>query len=55
MRLFKAVEQVQRLSYRLFDAGQTFAASPEEAARLMLQALAQLDTACLALEQDGRR
>jgi hypothetical protein len=51
MRLFKAVEQVQRLSYRLFDSGQTFAASPEEAARLMLQALDQLDAARLALEQ----
>jgi hypothetical protein len=55
MRLFKAVEQVQRLSYRLFDSGQTFAASPEEAARLMLQALEQLDAARLALEQDGHR
>jgi hypothetical protein len=55
MRLFKAVEQVQRLSYRLFDSGQTFAASPEEAARLMLQASAQLDAARLALEQDGHR
>src|SRR5207244_1039336 len=31
MRLFKAVEQVQRLSYRLFDSRQTLAASPEEA------------------------
>lgn len=55
MRLFKALEQVQRLSYRLFDAGQPFAASPEEAARLMLQSLRQLDTARLALEQDGHR
>jgi hypothetical protein len=55
LRLFKAIEQVQRLSYRLFDAGQTFAASPEEAARLMLQALEQLDAARLALEQDGHR
>jgi hypothetical protein len=55
MRLFKAVEQVQRLSYRLFDTRQTFAASPEEAARLMLQALEQLDAARLALEQDGHR
>lgn len=55
MRLFKAVEQVQRLSYRLFDSRQAFAASPEEAARLMLQALAQLDAARLALEQDGHR
>lgn len=55
MRLFKAVEQVQRLSYRLFASGQTFAASPEEAARLMLQALDQLDAARLALEQDGHR
>jgi len=55
MRLFKAVEQVQRLSYRLFDSRQTFAASPEVAARLMLQALEQLDAARLALEQDGHR
>ncbi len=55
MRLFKAVEQVQRLSYRLFDSGQAFAASPEEAARLMLQALEQLDAARLALEQDVHR
>jgi hypothetical protein len=55
MRLFKAVEQVQRLSYRLFDSRQTFAASPEEVARLMLQALEQLDAARLALEQDGHR
>jgi hypothetical protein len=55
MRLFNAVEQVQRLSYRLFDSRQTFATSPEEAARLMLQALDQLDAACLALEQDGHR
>jgi RNA polymerase sigma factor (sigma-70 family) len=55
MRLFKAVEQVQRLSYRLFDSGQAFAASPEEAARLMLQALEQLDAARLALERDGHR
>jgi hypothetical protein len=52
LRLFKAVEQVQRLSYRLFDSRQTLAASPEEAARLMLQALAQLDAARMALEQD---
>lgn len=52
MRLFKAVEQVQRLSYRLFDSRQSLADSPEEAAGLMLQALAQLDAACLALEQD---
>lgn len=51
MRLFNAIEQVQRLSYRLFAAGQTFAASPEEAARLTLQALDQLDAARLALEQ----
>ncbi len=55
MRLFKAVEQVQRLSYRLFDSRQTFAASPGDAARLMLQTLAQLDAARLALEQDGHR
>jgi hypothetical protein len=55
MRLFKAVEQVQRLSYRLFDSRQTSAASPEEAARLMLQAIEQLDAASLALEQDGHR
>ncbi|MCI0392506.1 MAG: zf-HC2 domain-containing protein [Acidobacteria bacterium] len=55
MRLFKAVEQVQLLSYRLFDSRQAFAASPEEAARLMLQALAQLDAARLALERDGQR
>jgi hypothetical protein len=55
MRLFKAVEQAQRLSYRLFDSRQTFAASPEEAARQMLQALDQLDAARLALEQDGHR
>jgi hypothetical protein len=54
MRLFNAIEQVQQLSYHLFDSGQTFAASPEEAARLMLQALEQLDAARLALEQDGR-
>jgi anti-sigma factor RsiW len=55
MRLFNAVEQVQRLSYRLFDSRQTFATSPEAAARLMLQALDQLDAARLALEQDGHR
>jgi hypothetical protein len=55
MRLFNAIEQVQRLSYRLFDSRQTSAASPEEAARLMLEALEQLDAARLALEQDGRR
>jgi hypothetical protein len=55
MRLFKAIEQVQRLSYRLFASGQTFAVAPEEAARLMLQALDQLDAARLALEQDGHR
>ncbi|HZS10141.1 MAG TPA: zf-HC2 domain-containing protein [Blastocatellia bacterium] len=55
MQLFKAVEQVQRLSYRLFNSGQTIAASPEEAARRMLQALAQLDDARLALEQDGHK
>jgi len=55
MQLFKAIEQVQRLSYRLFDSNQTLAASPEEAAGLMLQALAQLDHACLALEQDIRK
>ncbi len=55
MRLFKAVEQVQGLSYRLFDSGQSFAASSEEAARLMLQALAQLDAARQALEQDAHR
>jgi hypothetical protein len=55
MRLFNAIEQVQQLSYRLFDSRNPFAASPEEAARQMLQALEQLDAARLALEQDGHR
>lgn len=50
MRLFKAVEQIQRLSYRMFDSEQTFAATPEAGACLMLQALAQLDTARLAVK-----
>ena len=55
MRLFKAIEQVQRLSYRLFSSERVFAATAEEAARMMLEALDQLDAACLALEQDNRR
>lgn len=54
-RLFKAVEQVQRLGYRLFESGRSFADSPEQAARLMLQALAELDAACQALEKDVRK
>lgn len=55
MRLFKAVEQVQRLSYRLFQSGRSFTDSPEQAARLMLRSLAELDAARLALEQDVRK
>jgi hypothetical protein len=52
MRLFKAAEQLQRLSYRLFESGRPSSETPEQAARQMLQALAELDAARLALEQD---
>jgi hypothetical protein len=55
MRLFKAAEQVQRLGYRLFESGRSSSDAPDQAARLMLQALAELDAARLALEQDVRK
>jgi len=55
MRLFKAAEQVQRLGYRLFESGRSVSEAPEQAARLMLRALAELDAARLALEQDVRK
>lgn len=55
MRLFRAAEQVHQLTYRLFDSGSSFAASPEQAALQTLQALAQLDAALPALEQDVRK
>jgi hypothetical protein len=52
MRLFDAIEQAHQLAYRLFDSRHPLAASPEQAASLMLGALAQLDAASRALEQD---
>jgi len=55
MQLFRAVEQVHQLTYRLFDSGPSFAASPEQAARQALQALAQLDATLPALEQEARK
>jgi hypothetical protein len=55
MRLFKAVEQAQRLGYRLFESGRFLSEAPEQAARLMLRELAELDAARLALEQDVRK
>lgn len=55
MQLFRTVEQLQQLTWRWFDAGPSFAASPEQAARQTLQALAQLDATLLALEQEVRK
>jgi Putative zinc-finger len=55
MRLFESIEQAQQLAYRLFDSEHPLADSPEQAASLMLEALAQLDSASRALEQDIRR
>jgi Putative zinc-finger len=55
IRLFESIEQAQQLAYRLFDSRHPLADSPEQAASLMLGALAQLDAASRALEQDIRK
>jgi Putative zinc-finger len=55
MQLFEAIEQAHQLAYRLFDSGHPLADSPEQAASLMLGALAQLDAASQAMEQDIRK
>jgi Putative zinc-finger len=55
MRLFEAIEQAHQLAYRLFDSRHPYTDSPEQAASLMLGALAQLDAASQALEQDIRK
>ena len=54
-RLFEAIEHAHQLAYRLFDAGRPLADSPEQAASLMLEALAQLDAATRVLEEDIRK
>jgi hypothetical protein len=54
-RLFEAIEQAHQLAYRLFDSRHPYTDSPEQAASLMLGALAQLDAASRALEQDIRK
>jgi hypothetical protein len=55
MRLFEAIEQAHQLAYRLFDSGHPYTVLPEQAASLMLGALAQLDAASQALEQEIRK
>jgi Putative zinc-finger len=55
MRLFEAIEQAHQLAYRLFDSRHPYTVSPEQAASIMLGALAQLDAASQALEQDIRK
>jgi Putative zinc-finger len=55
MRLFKSIERGHQLAYRLFDSEHPLADSPEQAASLMLGALAQLDAAFQALEQEIRK
>jgi hypothetical protein len=55
MRLFEAIEQAHQLAYRLFDSKHPYTDSPEQAASLMWGALAQLDAASQALEQDIRK
>jgi hypothetical protein len=55
MRLFEAIEQAHQLAYRLFDSRHPYTVSPEQAASLMLGALAQLDAASQALEQNIRK
>ncbi|HKX33237.1 MAG TPA: zf-HC2 domain-containing protein [Blastocatellia bacterium] len=55
MRLFESIEQTHQTAYRLFDSKYPYTVSPEQAASLMLGALAQLEAASQALEQDIRK
>jgi putative zinc finger protein len=55
MRLFEAIEKTHQLAYRLFDSQHPLADTPEQAASLMLRALAQLDAASQALARDLRK